>query len=154
MNSHKTAIHRGHKLSAPMRYLWEHDLLSLDMLDYGCGHGDDAGNLNGDFGFRCSVYDPYYQPVEIENWFKVVTCIYVLNVIEYESERREVIEKVKARLCKGGVAFFAIRSDHRNLNGRTSKGTWQGYVKDTCEDADMYLVHRNSNFEIWGLLND
>ena len=136
-----------------MRWLLNHDLLANEMLDYGCGHGEDAKHLNSQ-GCQVSIYDAHYQPIEIVNWFKVVTCIYVLNVIEHESERREVIEKVKARLCKGGVAFFVIRSDQKSLNGHTSRGTWQGYVEETCEAAGMYRVHRNSNFEIWGLLND
>ena len=50
-NSHKTAIKRN-KLSAPMRYLSENNLLKGDLLDYGCGRGDDADLLSMD------KYDP------------------------------------------------------------------------------------------------
>ena len=53
--SHLTAISRR-ELSAPSRYLKEHELLVGKLLDYGCGKGKDADILGA------TKFDPHFFP--------------------------------------------------------------------------------------------
>ena len=58
----------------------------------------------------------------------IITCIYVLNVIESAEERAELCERIISLLDDCGTAYIAVRNDVAALNGHTSKGTWQGLV--------------------------
>jgi len=129
--SHLTAISRK-KLSAPMDMLyWELD--GGDLLDYGCGKGFDADHYGMD------KYDPYYFPEKPDKKYDVITCNYVLCVLE-EEEEQAVIDDVMSMLKPGGRAFFTVRRDKRNLNGWTSKMTYQRYV-----ELDMEVWHEENN---------
>lgn len=132
--SHLTAISRS-KLSAPMRYLRDKLAFPLDRrcLDYGCGRGHDCDALG------LEGYDPHWRPhlpgnpsgrPELPgNAFAVITCNYVLNVIPEEFERRSVMHTIWCLLADDGVAYITVRNDRKALNGRTSKGTWQGFIE-------------------------
>lgn len=100
---HKTAIKRK-ALSVPMRYLKEQELLKGRVLDYGCGRGDDADRL------KIEKYDPYHHPEMPRGKFNTITCNYVLNVISKE-DGDAVIEKIRNKLRKGGVAYISVRRD-------------------------------------------
>jgi hypothetical protein len=123
--AHLTAIKRK-TLSLPMAYLHQHQhiyptcLSLLRSLDFGCGRGDDAEIL----GF--AKYDPHYFPNS--GWrcleWDVITCNYVLNVIEDESERNDVLFAIQTMLAPDGVAFISVRRDVK-VTGRTKKGTYQ-----------------------------
>jgi len=106
MKERVTAIRRT-KMSAPMRWLVEKDLIKKPALDFGCGYGEDAALLNMD------SYDPYFQPELPAEQFKTVTCIYVLNTLSKNKEQ-EVINQIKKKLLPGGTAFLAVRRDLKN----------------------------------------
>jgi hypothetical protein len=118
--SHKTAISRS-KVSVPMKFLSENNLLTGDRLDYGCGKGFDAKEFNMD------MYDPYYQPEFPSKEYGVITSNYVLNVIESSKERENVLNTIKSLLKPDGVAYLTLRRDIKK-DGYTSKGTYQGTI--------------------------
>lgn len=146
--SHLTAITRK-KLSKPMQWLVDKDLIGEgDIgLDYGCGKGFDADFLGFD------GWDPNYRDDtrELRTEYDVVTCNYVLNVIEDEEERKKVEARIIDKLAPNGVAYVSVRNDTNALNGCTSRGTWQGEVEPFYEG--WILIEVNSKFKMWKYLN-
>jgi hypothetical protein len=153
-----TAIRRK-KLSAPMAWLvesgnirpWDDGYLRLDMLDYGCGHGFDADELDMD------GYDPNHRPWNVPaGSYDVVTCNYVLNVLDTNEAILDTIKAVQRCLSGAGVAYVTVRADDQNLNGYTSRGTYQRPVRLTgCAKIHeekgkwrMYVIFRDSNVDV------
>ena len=134
MLAHKTAIKRN-KISAPMQKLLKDGRITRPSLDYGCGRGDDAYFLN------MSRFDPYYFPSKPVGPFETITCNYVLNVIESQQERMEVLGAISALLSKNGKAYITVRNDIKNLKGYTKIGTWQGKI-----ELDLPVLYKNSGF--------
>jgi hypothetical protein len=128
-----------------MKWLMKEGLVEHGMhgLDYGCGKGYDADNLGFD------GWDPHHRPdtKNLSMSYDVVTCIYVLNVIEDKEEREETEVRIIGHLNPGGVAYVAARNDRDALNGCTSKGTWQGAVEPITPGWE--LVESNSRFKLW-----
>ena len=128
--AHLTAISRN-KLSAPMKWLEEEGIFDgiprQARLDYGCGKGYDADVLEmqkyDPFYFRCDDFSP--------DEFDIITCNFVLNVIESADERQRVLDTILRWLAPGMTAFITIRSDKAKLKGYTKKGTYQGYHPPT-----------------------
>jgi hypothetical protein len=118
--SHKTAITRR-GISAPMRHLVENELLIGSALDYGCGKGQCAIELEMD------KYDPHFWPTAPQEKYDTVTCHYVLNVMD-EAERNEVIESILSLLNPKGKAYITVRRDIKS-EGFTSRGTYQENVR-------------------------
>ena len=139
----KTAIKRN-KMSTPTRQVLrvEREVASRrepwhPWLDYGCGRGDDVrflrAELNGyehlafrDDGWLIDGYDPGFgrDDRRFGCGYDVVTCTYVLNVIESEVERIPVIQDVVQHLSRGGVAYFSVRTDVKK-DGVTRAQTYQ-----------------------------
>lgn len=120
--THRTAITRK-GLSAPVKVLKARGELLGRVLDFGCGHGQDADILGAE------KYDPDGFPDYPKGLFDTILCTYVLNTIEYESEREDVVNRIMNLLADYGCAYYTVRTDKENLNGRTSAGTWQGLIK-------------------------
>ena len=138
-NAYKTAITRK-SLSAPARYLVENDLLQGECLDYGCGKGFDCDELGID------GYDPYYRKAIIyANYYNTIMCNFVLNVLKPDGQEL-VLYDIKRALCPGGVAYISVRNDKKNLNGFTSKGTYQTFV-----ELDLPVVVKTSSFIMYRL---
>jgi SAM-dependent methyltransferase len=92
--SHLAAPYRK-ILSPTVRYLIRYGLLdkSDSFLDFGCGRGFDFQELQKQ-GYNAQGFDPYYFPdCDLLGKFDVVSCNYVLNVVESIDERREVLRK-------------------------------------------------------------
>jgi DNA phosphorothioation-associated putative methyltransferase len=121
----KTAIARK-SMSMPMRTAREASVITTatSVLDMGCGRGIDVDFLRQQeisaFGF-----DPYwhYFPALLDVT-DVVSCIYVLNVIENTQERVELIQLCWQLSRKSLV--LAVRTE-AGQNGFTSIGTYQIY---------------------------
>ena len=82
------------KISLPMRWLVKKDMIGCERdrrLDYGCGKGFDADALG------MMKYDLNHFPVLPAGEFDIITCIYVLNVIENPDERNEVADHIISR---------------------------------------------------------
>jgi diadenosine tetraphosphate (Ap4A) HIT family hydrolase len=103
-----TAIRRT-AISAPTRYLVQHNLLTGRILDFGCGFGADTDLLK-EKGLDITGYDNYYRRSYPTGKFDTIICNYVLNVLE-PYDQAEVLMEVSALLKPGGKAFFAVRRD-------------------------------------------
>lgn len=90
---HLTAINRD-KLSAPFQKLAQHDYLSgkYSVLDYGCGKGDDARELEA-HGLDINSWDPVHKPDGKPALSDIVNLGFVLNVIEDQHERQQTLLK-------------------------------------------------------------
>lgn len=107
------------------------------VLDFGCGRGDDARNLQK-HKERYAVWgwDPYWPPVPVPglktpNKFKTVLCTYVLNVLPTRTAMLNALEEATKRLKRDGYLVVTVRNDRKALKGWTKKGTWQCYVEFT-----------------------
>jgi 2-polyprenyl-3-methyl-5-hydroxy-6-metoxy-1,4-benzoquinol methylase len=114
MQSYKTAIKR-YKPSKPMQELYQRGLLAGRCLDYGCGQGYDAAH------YGTAKYDPYYANTMPDGQFDTITCNYVLNVIEHNTDLIAVLEAIKSKLTDNGIAYITVRTDIKR-DGPTTKG--------------------------------
>lgn len=128
--SHLTAIEREY-LSFPAKYLRRNNLLKGDILDFGCGWGNDVKMLQQK-GFNIQGYDPYYFPEYPQKKFDTIFCFYVLNVLFSESQEA-VIMSISQLLKPDGKAYFAVRRDLKREGFRKhyvhQKPTYQCLVK-------------------------
>ena len=119
-----------------MRYLKEQLELVGDILDYGCGRGNDAVLLHLDH------YDPHYFPDQPERLYDVITCIYVLNVLD-DKDYASVISSMRKLLKPKGVMFVVVRRDV--TDGYTKKGTYQHNVyleEEIFHEVPHYCMYR------------
>lgn len=150
--AHLTAIART-KPSAPMQWLVEELAFgSTDaILDYGCGRGKDVEWMKA-HDFNVVGYDPHYAPNTITNGmtncFDIITCNFVLNVIESAQVRENVIHHIKGLLKRYGVAYISIRADKKKLNGFTKRGTFQTYV-DILPAHGFKLIKKTGSYELY-----
>lgn len=121
---YKTAITRT-KLSSPMAWLKKTYRLETDddILDYGCGKGFDADEL------CINKYDPKYFPIIPSGNWGIITCNYVLNVIESNDDKLKIVKAIQALLndCPESRAYLSVRRDLK-VDGYTKSGTWQENV--------------------------
>ena len=122
--SHLTAISRKTPSAPISRLDASNRLEGIKLLDYGCGKGTDADYYNMD------KYDPhYFNDIDLqENTYDLITCTYVLNVIDCEDERQQVINDIEDLLKDGGKAFITVRRDVKST-GYTSRGTYQENIQ-------------------------
>ena len=142
-NSYRTAISRR-SLSAPTKWLLDHDLIKGKVLDFGCGRGGDADRLRFDHGFECGQYDPHYSPFyPLDGQYDTIICNYVLNTVP-EQEATCILAKINHLYhFVGGVAYITVRRDIKKP-GYTKIGTYQRNVK-----LDLPIVHENKDFCIY-----
>jgi DNA phosphorothioation-associated putative methyltransferase len=97
------------------------------VLDFGCGRGKDVEELNAN-GYQAIGFDPYwrYRPQDIQVT-PIVTCIYVINVIESPVERQELIRFLWS--ITGRTLVIAVRYDGVGIS-ITTRDTYQIYYKD------------------------
>jgi diadenosine tetraphosphate (Ap4A) HIT family hydrolase len=154
--SHLTAIERTY-LSFPAKYLLNQNLLKGNILDFGCGFGNDVKILQKK-DFNISGYDPYYFPDYPQNKFDTILCFYVLNVL-FTQEQTLVLMEISYLLKPGGKAYFAVRRDLKREGFREhyvhKEQTYQCLVKlpfksiyldESCEiyEYTHYNFQRNS----------
>ena len=140
----KTAIHRK-KLSAPMHWLITYGYIpyALEVLDYGCGYGEDADYGNFD------KYDPVHHPkLDKRRRYDVITCIYVLNVIESRPERMRILFNIRKLLKHKGKAYIVVRRDVK-YTGLRAGGTYQGHVWLD----NLQSIYSCARFEIYEYTN-
>jgi 2-polyprenyl-3-methyl-5-hydroxy-6-metoxy-1,4-benzoquinol methylase len=121
-----------------MRRLFKaHRLNGKAMLDYGCGRGIDADTYGLD------KFDPHYYN-DTNAWkvgkYDVITCNYVLNVIDSQAERDAVLANIKILLKKGGIAYITVRRDIKS-EGYTSRGTYQENIQ-----LNLPILWENSTY--------
>ncbi len=114
--SYLTAKERD-KLSFPMNWLKRNGFLQGEILDYGCGHGSDVQFLI-DLEYNIEGYDKYYFKEYPIKKYDIITCIYVLNVIE-PIDQSKVLMSISQLLKANGKAYFVVRRDVKNEGYRT-----------------------------------
>lgn len=87
----RTAIRRT-DYSRPIRTAMKDGLVapSTEVLDYGCGHGDDVERLS-QAGIRAFGWDPAHRPDGPRRDADIVNLGYVVNVVESPEERAQTI---------------------------------------------------------------
>lgn len=123
----KTAIKRD-RLSTPVRLAVEQGLINATdrVLDFGCGRGDDVMRLMA-LGVDARGFDPYYLNNKFDS-AAIVNCGFVINVIEEEDERVEVLRFVWELAIASLIV--SVRTDNKE-SGITSIGTYQKYYTQT-----------------------
>jgi DNA phosphorothioation-associated putative methyltransferase len=136
----KTAIGRT-KLSHPMHLALKQSLIRTNsqILDFGCGRGGDIQRLNCIGDIRANGFDPYYAPST--NFVKpteIVSLIYVLNVIEDEQERADVLKYCWGLTERLMIVAVRPRTPRESPEVITSTGTFQKYFSPP--ELHSYLV--------------
>ena len=134
---HRTAMTRP-ALSQPVSALLRYGLLGpgVDFLDFGCGRGDDVRRLASE-GVDAVGWDPHFAPDGARRRSQVVNLGFVLNVIEAEAERREVLGHAWD-LTSGVLAVSVMIQGQARVDGLRALG--DGFVtsRDTFQ---KYYLH-------------
>lgn len=129
---HRTAIAR-HDLSQPMQLMMRLGIIrrEFSIFDYGCGHGDDVAQLQGN-GYEAFGWDPHHAPDGPRRKADVVNLGFVLNVIENPPERIETL-KAAWHFAKRVLTIAVMPTGKYPINGYTpykdgflsTRGTFQ-----------------------------
>lgn len=122
----RTAIHRARNntpvMTKPLRWLLEKGCPSLmdsvgSMLDFGAGKSHDADLLRQAHpSVTTQAYDPFphagfeHRTTYPEGVWDLVTCNFVLNVLELESARAKVVQDIYSLTAPGGCFMLSTRS--------------------------------------------
>ena len=143
--SHFTAKERE-ALSFPAKLLLNKNLLSGEVLDFGCGFGKDVELLKSK-GINIVGYDKHYFPNYPTQTFDTIICFYVLNVLLPE-EQAHVLMEISQLLKPSGKAYFAVRRDIQHEGFRIHKihrqPTYQCNVK-----LPFKSIFKNENCEVY-----
>ena len=164
IHRNRTAITRT-TFSKPYRLLIEKKEIrpNMSVLDYGCGKGFDVKGFDnfgaGWAGLNIRGFDPFQPgfdcPECLEMAYDVVTCNYVMNVIESPQERAAVVRRL---LALAPVVFLSVRADRKAVKDSwkpfadgwlTPNSTFQKlYDREeaTREFSGATVVHEDSSF--------
>ena len=117
-NSHLTAKERE-SLSFPAKILFNQNLLIGDVLDFGCGFGNDVKLLKSK-GINIEGYDKHYFPEYPNKKFDTIICFYVLNVLLPE-EQAMVLMELSQLVRPNGRVYISVRRDLQFEGFRTHK---------------------------------
>lgn len=117
-NSHLTAKERDN-ISFPAKILLNHNLLVGEVLDFGCGFGNDVKLLKSK-GINIEGYDKYHYPEYPSKKFETIICFYVLNVLLPE-EQATVLMELSQLVKPNGKVYIAVRRDIQFEGYRTHK---------------------------------
>ncbi|MBS3993801.1 MAG: HIT domain-containing protein [Bacteroidetes bacterium] len=117
-NNHLTAKEREN-LSFPAKILFNQNLLVGDVLDFGCGFGNDVKLLKSK-GIKIEGYDKHYFPEYPTKKFDTIICFYVLNVLLPE-EQATVLMELSQLVKPNGKVYIAVRRDLQFEGFRTHK---------------------------------
>lgn len=117
-NSHLTAKERD-SLSFPAKILLNKKLLIGDVLDFGCGFGNDVTLLKTK-GISIEGYDKHYFPEFPEKKYDTILCFYVLNVL-FQEEQAIVLMELSQLIKPTGKVYIAVRRDIQYEGFRTHK---------------------------------
>jgi len=117
-NSHLTAKERDN-LSFPAKILLNQNLLVGNVLDLGCGFGNDVKMLKAK-SINIEGYDKYHFPEYPSKKFDTIICFYVLNVLLPE-EQATVLMELSQLVKPTGKVYIAVRRDLQFEGFRTHK---------------------------------
>ena len=88
---------------------------NLQILDY-YSQGNDAEWL-GKQGYKAESFNPNNNKIKPNNQYDIVLCTYVLNKIEDEAEREDMMYEIGQLLAGGGTGFLtSSRNNHIELS--------------------------------------
>ena len=103
------------------------------VFDYGCGRGSDVRHLQH-LGIEARGWDPVFAPDQPHIPADVVNLGYVVNVIEHQRERAEVLRSAWALARRTLIVATRLQWERAGLAGRnvgdgvvTTKGTFQRF---------------------------
>src|SRR5690554_5122575 len=144
-NSHLTAKEREY-LSFPAKILFNKNLFIGDVLDFGCGFGNDVKKLKAK-GFNVQGYDKYHFPEYPSKRFDTIICFYVLNVLLPE-EQATVLMELSQLVKPTGKVYIAVRRDLQYEGFRTHKiHQKKTYQCNVILNSKSFF--RNENCEIY-----
>ena len=144
-NSHLTAIEREY-LSFPAKILLNKNLLTGDVLDFGCGFGNDVKLLKSK-GIKIEGYDKHYFSEYPNKKFDTIICFYVLNVLMPE-EQATVLMELSELVKPTGKVYIAVRRDLQFEGFRTHKiHQKKTYQCNVILNSKSFF--RNENCEIY-----
>jgi diadenosine tetraphosphate (Ap4A) HIT family hydrolase len=144
-NSYLTAKERD-TLSFPAKILFNQNLLVGDVLDFGCGFGNDVTMLKAK-GITIDGYDKYHFPEYPKKKFDTIICFYVLNVLLPE-EQTTVLMELSQLIKPNGKVYIAVRRDLQYEGFRTHKV----HLKKTYQcnvTLNSKSFFKNENCEIY-----
>jgi len=144
-NSHLTAKERD-TLSFPAKILLNKNLLVGNVLDFGCGFGNDVKLLQ-EKGIKIEGYDKHYFPDYPKKRFDTIICFYVLNVLLPE-EQATVLMELSQIVKPTGKVYIAVRRDLQFEGFRTHKiHQKKTYQCNVILNSKSFF--RNENCEIY-----
>ena len=131
--AHGSAATSLRQVAAAFRKIdWQEGTTNLDL---GGGRYDEATNYLKERGVENLVFDPYNRDSRSnariarrvrDSRVNSVTCNNVLNVIDSEAARDNVILQAAKALAPGGAAYFSVYEGDKSGVGReTLKDSWQ-----------------------------
>ncbi|MBR3101452.1 MAG: hypothetical protein IKH19_06845 [Muribaculaceae bacterium] len=120
-------------------------------VDIGGGRYDEATNFLKEKGVENLVFDPFNRNPEHnravaervrDEKVDTVTCTNVLNVIDSEQSRANVILQAAKALKEGGTAYFSVYEGNKSGVGRQSQSdSWQNNrrTKDYIPEIEKYF---------------
>ena len=116
------------------------NILSDDVLDFGCGYGFDAEY------YKWDKFDPYYYDNYPTKNFINIICINVLNVVS-KKIRNEIISNIQELLNDDGIAYLCVP---RNV---PKKGKYSGFERRPQNYVVLSLksIYNDKNIEIYKL---
>lgn len=135
-----TAISRN-KHSKPYKHMIENNIIheGMKILDFGCGRGFDVEALKGQ-GYNIYGYDKF-QPlwddkdvIHYNNKYDLITCNYVMNVIEEENERWYLLETMKGLSNR---VILSVRADKKAIRENWKKYN-DGYITNSGTFQKFY----------------
>jgi hypothetical protein len=140
-----SAVKRTKPSQAAM-VLVDRKLIVGRVLDFGCGHGCDAGEFGWD------AYDPYYRPEKPVGSYDTIVCTHVLNALS-RNNRAKVIEEIRQLLAENGIAYLAVRRDLPITGKLGIHHSLQNYVVLTLPSSfaddklELYKMTKTAMFE-------
>lgn len=120
-------------------------------VDIGGGRFDKATNFLKEKGVENLVFDPFNRNAKHnkavaervrDEKVDTVTCTNVLNVIDNEGARANVILQAAKALKEGGTAYFSVyEGDKSGVGRQTKKDSWQNNrrTKDYVPEIEQYF---------------
>lgn len=134
--------------SATRKIKWQEGTVNVDI---GGGRFDKATEFLKEQGVENLVFDPFNRDAEHnqavaervrDEKADTVTCNNVLNVIDSESSRANVILQAAKALKEGGTAYFSVYEGDKSGVGRQTKSdSWQNNrpTKDYVKEIERYF---------------
>lgn len=129
-------------LSRTAGVLIEKGLIRGRVLDYGCGHGDDADARGWE------VYDPYYRQTPPTGVYDTIIVNHVAHILTRDS-RAALFVAVNDLLADGGVAYVSVARNIPTMGKHGPRKRLQNYVVLTLPS-----VYSDDKQEIYTLAKD